>query len=105
MQTNGFVDLSMWRLRYVSGSGALEWLDSLVSADLKDLSATRLRRTLLLSPTGRIKAEFHVGLADDGYVLVQDPAQPRPVDELLGPYVLSSDVTIWPPSSAPWRPA
>ena len=29
-----------------------------------------------------------------GFLLVQDPAQPRPILDLLAPYVLSSDVTL-----------
>ena len=77
----------------VSGSDATAWLNDLVSASV---DGTEVRRSLLLTPTGRIRAEFHVARFDGGRVLVQDPVQPRPIDELLAPYVLSSDVDLEP---------
>ena len=89
-----FADLSGWRKVLVSGPEARTWLNDLLSADLSDLPEGATRRSLLLSPTGRIRADVTVAAAGRGPVLFQDPIQPAAVDKLLGPYVLSSDVDL-----------
>lgn len=89
-----FVDLSSWRAIAVSGSDALTWLNDLVSADLDELAPGRARRSLLLGPTGGVLASFTVAVLGGGIVLIQDPREPRRIDGLLAPYVLSSDVTF-----------
>jgi folate-binding protein YgfZ len=88
------VDLCAWRTIRVAGRDALEWLDDLVSAGLSGLRPPKSRRSLLLTPTGRIRADFHVAALEDGYLVIQDPIQSKPIDDLLGPYVLSSQVDI-----------
>ena len=55
-----FADLSFWRKAAISGGDAGGWLQDLISADISDLVPGRARRSLLLSPTGRIRAEFTV---------------------------------------------
>lgn len=82
-----------WRTIAVGGTDARSWLHDLVTADVEGLSDRRSRRSLLLSPTGRIRADFHVAAVDASYVLLQAPDQP-PVDAILSPYVLSSDVVV-----------
>lgn len=89
-----FVDLSSWRVVSVSGTDARTWLNDLISADIGDLRPGGARRSLLLSPTGRIRAEFTVADHEGTILLLQDPAQPRSIRELLSPYVLSSDVRL-----------
>jgi folate-binding protein YgfZ len=89
----GVIDLSHWRKVAVGGSEALTWLDALVSADLGDLAPGRAVRSLLLSATGRVRAEFTVTAPGGTVVLIQDPDQ-RPIQDLLAPYVLSSDVEL-----------
>ena len=89
-----FADLSFWRKIAVSGSEALGWLDDLVTADLSGMQPGRARGSLLLSPTGRIRAAFTVAWFERDLLLVQDPQQPKPIDALLAPYVLSSDVRL-----------
>ena len=89
-----FVDLSSWRKIAVSGEDALQWLNDLVTADLTGVGTGRARRSLLLSPTGRIRSEFTVTRPGGRLFLVQDPSQPRSVLDLLSPYVLSSDVGL-----------
>ena len=54
----------------------------------------RSLRSLLLTPTGRIRADFHVAAVDGSFLLLQAPEQPEGVDAILRPYVLSSDVQI-----------
>jgi folate-binding protein YgfZ len=89
-----FVDLSMWRKVRVDGSEAMSWLNDLLSADLAGLAPGASGRSLLLSPTGRVRAEVAVLADDQGFVLVQDPAQDGGIEEALAPYVLSSDVAL-----------
>jgi folate-binding protein YgfZ len=89
----GFADLSDWRKVGVSGSAARTWLNDLISADISVLAAGRSLRSLLLSPTGRIRAEFTVSLPHGDLLLLQDPLQ-RSILDLLDPYTLSSDVVL-----------
>jgi len=89
-----FVDLSGWRTVAVTGGEALGWLDALLSADLRDLRPGRARRSLLLSPTGQVRADVTVGMPEREILLLQDSRQPRPILDLLAPYVLSSDVEL-----------
>jgi hypothetical protein len=83
-----------WRIIAVGGADARSWLHDLVTADVEGLPDRRSRRSLLLSPTGRIRADFHLAAVDDSYLLLQAPDQPEPVDAILSPYVLSSDVVV-----------
>ena len=88
------VPLRGWRVVSVEGDEALPWLDDLLTADLASLGPGGARRTLLLTPTGRIRADVWAARADDGVLLLQDPEQPAGIDALLDPYVLSSDVRV-----------
>jgi tRNA-modifying protein YgfZ len=88
------VDVSSWRKLQVRGADARDWLNDLITADIADLQPGRARRSLLLTPTGRIRADFTVTPIVDGFLLIQDSEQPEPLLTLLDPYVLSSDVTL-----------
>jgi tRNA-modifying protein YgfZ len=88
------VDLSSWGSVLVRGADAAVWLNDLLTAELEGISPNEGRRSLLLSPTGRIRADVTVTPFDDGYLLLQDPIQPSRIDALLAPYVLSSDVHL-----------
>jgi folate-binding protein YgfZ len=90
----GYANLSAWRKVHVTGSDVAEWLNDLISADIAGLEPGRSRRSLLLGPTGRIRADFTVAPFEDGSLLTQDPEQPGAIDDLLRPYVLSSDVRL-----------
>jgi folate-binding protein YgfZ len=89
-----FADLSFWRKVAVSGRDAFDWLNDLISADISGLSPGKARHSLLLSPTGRIRAEFTVAVPGGTLLLVQDPDQPRSIGDLLAPYVLSSYIEL-----------
>lgn len=89
-----FVDLSSYRKFLVSGSDAGRWLHDLVTADVASLQEGEGRRSLLLSPTGRIRADVKIARVPEGYLLIQDDEQAAAIDGLLAPYVLSSDVAI-----------
>ena len=91
---DAYIDLSGWRKVAVSGNDASAWLNDLVSADLTGLAARQSRRSLLLSPTGQVRADFTVMLYRDRFLLLQDPAQAHAIDGLLDRYVLSSDVVL-----------
>jgi folate-binding protein YgfZ len=89
-----FADLSSYRKVRVGGSDARAWLHDLVTCDVETITPGMSRRSLLLSPTGRIRADFAVAMDADGFILLQVPDQPEAVGLLLGRYVLSSDVTL-----------
>lgn len=91
---HAYADLSGWRKVLVAGAEARGWLNDLLSADLADLADGSTRRSLLLSPTGRIRADVTVAATERGLALFQDPIQPVAIDRLLAPYVLSSDVEL-----------
>jgi tRNA-modifying protein YgfZ len=92
-----FAELEDVAVTIVSGGDAREWLNDLVTTDVRTLERFGSRPSLLLSPTGRIRASFHVlGLGDTGFALAQPTDQPTPIADLLTPYVLSSDVTTYP---------
>jgi tRNA-modifying protein YgfZ len=82
------------RVVHVSGTDARRWLDDLVTAGVGSLADGAQARSLLLSPTGRIRADLHVVADGRAFLLVQAVDQPRPIRDLLGPYVLSSDVRL-----------
>jgi folate-binding protein YgfZ len=89
-----FVDLSDYRKVRVHGGDAVSWLHDLLTADIAGLRPGGSCRSLLLTPTGRIRADVQVLRRDDDVVLTQAPDQPDHIGLLLGPYVLSSDVLL-----------
>lgn len=93
-QGRAFADRSAYRKLSVAGADAETWLNDLLTAGLAGLREDHARRSLLLSPTGRIRADVVAVGTASGVVLLQDPAQPAAVGELLAPYVLSSAVTL-----------
>jgi tRNA-modifying protein YgfZ len=95
----GILDLGGWGATEVRGADAERWLNDLVTASLEDLPPGETVRSLLLGPTGRIRADLQVARRDGGFLLLQAPGQPEPIAELLDPYVLSSNVEL-----APARP-
>ena len=97
-QERAFVDLQGWRLTEVRGADAEGWLNDLVTASVDGLPEGEALRSFLLSPTGRIRADVHIlrARSGDGFLLLQDTAQPDAIADLLEPYVLSSDVELAP---------
>jgi hypothetical protein len=91
---DGILDLDGWILVEVAGADAVGWLNDLVTADLEGPPPRTTVRSLLLDPTGRIRADLLVHRMADRLLLIQSPDQPRAVDALLDPYVLSSEVEL-----------
>lgn len=92
-----YAELKEVVLTLVSGSDARVWLNDLVTTDVHTLGRYETRPSLLLGPTGRIRASFHVlALGDRDFALAQSPDQPEAVSNALAPYVLSSDVVLSP---------
>lgn len=90
-------DLADVELTVVSGRDARAWLHDLVTTDVESLRSGEARPSLLLSPTGRIRASFHVlGSGSDEFLLAQPSGQPAAIAEILAPYVLSSEVVLLP---------
>lgn len=82
------------RVIRVTGADASAWLHDLVTADIDSLAPGRARRSLLLTPTGRIRADVTVVRDGAELLLLQEEAQPGRIEALLEPYVLSSDVAL-----------
>jgi len=93
-EERAFVDLSSWRKVRVSGSDAREWLDDLLTAEVRSLAPGHAKRTLLLTPTGRVRADLYVIAGDDDLLLMQAADQPEHVGLLLNPFTLSSAVLL-----------
>lgn len=91
-----WVDLSSTHHVFeVTGADARAWLGDLVTGPVASLADAGATRSLLLTPTGRIRADLWVARRSaDRFVLLQGTDQPEPVDELLTRYVLSSRVSI-----------
>lgn len=95
-----FVELPGWRAVLATGNDAVDWLNDLVTNRVDDVGPNELRRTLFLDRTGRVRADVHVGNTTGpdggvaGFLVFQDAVQPSPVEQLLAPYVLSSDVEL-----------
>jgi tRNA-modifying protein YgfZ len=91
----GFVDRSDGRALVVRGADARRWLGDLVTADVATIAPGASRRSLLLTPTGRIRADLWITkVDDDGFVVLQAGDQPESVEDVLRPYVLSSAVRL-----------
>lgn len=88
------VSLEGWRVVTAEGPEARDFLHDLLTADVSSLEEGRSRRALLLTPTGRIRADLTVAAIGTELLLVQSPDQPDAIDDLLAPYVLSADVTL-----------
>jgi folate-binding protein YgfZ len=93
-EERAFSDRSSYRKTLVTGGDAEEWLNDLLTARLAGLAEAYARRSLLLTPTGRVRADITVARTAEGFLLLQDPFQPDPIRDLLAPYVLSSDVVL-----------
>jgi tRNA-modifying protein YgfZ len=92
-----YAELEEIVLTLVSGSDARAWLNDLVTTDVHTLGHFETRPSLLLGPTGRIRASFHVlALGDRDFALAQPADQPEAVSNALAPYVLSSHVALSP---------
>ena len=91
----GFVDRSNDRVLVVRGADARGWLGDLVTADIETLVRGASRRSLLLTPTGRIRADLWIARVDeDAFLVLQAADQPEPAEDALRPYVLSSAVRM-----------
>jgi len=89
-----FVRLSAYRTIRVTGSDAIGWLHDLLTADIAGLDPGTACRSLLLTPTGRIRADVHVGRREHDVILTQSPDQADDVGLALRSYILSSDVSL-----------
>jgi hypothetical protein len=89
------VDRSSDRMLQVHGADARRWLGDLVTADVATLRTGSSVRSLLLTPTGRIRADMWIARTDDEtFLVLQANDQSESVIDLLRPYVLSSAVTL-----------
>ena len=78
----------------VTGADAVAWLNDLLTAEIAALAPGGVRRSFLLTPTGRIRTEVWAIRRERGVDLIERSDEPRSIAALLGPYVLSSDVAF-----------
>jgi folate-binding protein YgfZ len=94
LEDGAALDISTWHRTQVTGADAVGWLDGLLTAGIARLPERASARSLLLAPTGHVRADLFLYRAPDAFVILQPPGQPGAIDELLAPYVLSSDVAL-----------
>jgi folate-binding protein YgfZ len=90
----GCVDVSDRRIWAVRGDDAVGWLHDLLTADIAGLVLGATCRSLLLTPTGYIRADVQVVRRIEDVLLVQGSDQPEGVGTVLASYVLSSNVEL-----------
>jgi len=93
-RAKAFADLADWRKICVTGRDSLQWLDELLTASVSALSPGRAQRCLLLDDSGGLRADVTVAVQGSSVVVLQDPAQLRPIDDLLSFYTEGSDVEL-----------
>lgn len=89
-----FADLAAWRKISVTGPDAIVWLNELVTADVSLLRPGSSQRCLLLDDAGGLRADFTAAVPGSSLLLVQDPAQPRNIIDLLSIYTEGADVEL-----------
>lgn len=87
-------DLADWRKVGVNGRDALAWLDGLLTGPVLSLRPGSAQRCLLLDDQGRLQADVTVAVQGSTLLLIQDPAQLRPVDDILSGLVGGTDVEL-----------
>lgn len=80
----------------VRGRDASAWLHDLLTADVASLVPGAACRSLLLTPTGRIRADLTVGRVQAGFALLQERDRGDDIAAALRPYVLSAQVELHP---------
>jgi len=93
-QGRAFARVPGRRIVRVTGADALGWLQDLLTADLAGLAPGHACRSLLLTPTGRIRADLWALRSTDEVVLTQGVDAGEPVETLLAPYALTSRVSL-----------
>jgi folate-binding protein YgfZ len=88
------IDLRGYRTVHVAGADARRWLHDLITTDVASLRPGEARRSLLLDPTGHIRADLQVACDDLGFWLFQAPDAGPDIAAALAPYVLSSAVDL-----------
>lgn len=79
----GFVELSSWRKIAVSGGDAVVWLDRHCSADVSGLAPGRALKSSITCPGSDAAAEVTVAVVGGTLLLIQDPAEPFSVWDVL----------------------
>ena len=85
----------------VTGADAPGWLNDLVTAGVETLGVGASVRSLLLSPTGHVRADLIVLRTPDAHLIVQTDDQPEAIDDILSPFILSSAVEVRATTAAP----
>ena len=68
---DAFVELPDARVTRIAGADARAWLNDLVTTDVASLAPGEARPSLLLAPTGRIRAQFQVAAINGAFLLIE----------------------------------
>ncbi len=78
----------------VSGTGATEFLQNLITTDVEALAQNEARPGALLTPQGKILFDFLISRADDGYLLETSADQQDALRRRLTMYKLRAPVDL-----------
>ena len=78
----------------VSGTGATEFLQNLITTDVEALGSGEARPGALLTPQGKILFDFLISRAGDGYLLETDAEQQDALTRRLTMYKLRAPVDL-----------
>ncbi len=90
----GLLDLSFLEKVRFSGADRVDFLNRMLSNDVKSLPAGRGCRAFLLDPKGHVVAYLALHVLADELLAETDPPMAAPTIEMLNRYVVADDVTI-----------
>lgn len=89
-------------LVWFGGTDALRFLNDLISQEISDMSSGMVRRSLLLTPQGKLDHIIWVLAGGDELGLVVDEGRGQDLVAKLGRYRIRVDVEIEPSTLDPW---
>ncbi|WP_293573975.1 glycine cleavage T C-terminal barrel domain-containing protein [Phaeobacter sp.] len=90
----GLVDLENWVRFDVSGTDAVDALDSAVGCNVLDLFEGKATNTLIPTIDGGVQAILWLIATETGFLVIAEPEEAAPVAEVLSELADSFDVTV-----------
>ena len=89
-------------LVWFSGADSVRFLNDLISQEIGDMAPGDVRRSLLLSPKGKVDHLLWVVKTEEGVGLITDPGRGTLLIETVSRFKIRVDVTIEPESEDVW---